>query len=113
MKEVEINNVAEKQQKKNSVKMAAVRVATVAACVALCVAQTGFCTADVVNKLVAQICVMLRYVGIVVIVIGVGKFALAMKDENPDGQTRAVYYAVAGAVLVGLKSIVDAIIPQA
>ncbi len=64
-------------------------------------------TTTVVKGLVDQILVMMRYVGIVVVVIGVGKFALAMKDENPDGQTRAVYYAIAGAILIGLKTIID------
>ena len=38
--------------------------------------------------------------------IGVAKFALAMKDENPDGQTRAVYYAIAGAILIGIDPII-------
>ena len=106
MKEV-VNRADEMQGRKKFLKAKAVRLATVMACVALCVAQTGFCTDAVVQRLVDQICSMLRYVGIVVVVIGVGKFALAMKDENPDGQTRAVYYAVAGIVLIGLKTIVD------
>ena len=50
---------------------------------------------------------MMGYVGIVVCVIGVAKFALAMKDENPDGQTRAVYYAIAGAILIGIGPIIN------
>ena len=77
----------------------------------LCFGAFAFCgedgTKNIVENLVSQIVKMLGYVGIVVVVIGVGKFALAMKDENPDGQTRAVYYAIAGALLIGLKPIVN------
>lgn len=65
---------------------------------------------SVMGELLTQICVMLRWVGVAVTVIGVGKFALAMKDENPDGQTRSVYYAIAGIVLIGIPSIVRNII---
>ncbi len=74
------------------------------------IGSVGFCAPagadDVVPKLLGQLCKMFSYVGIVVCVIGVAKFALAMKDENPDGQTRAVYYAIAGAILIGIRVIV-------
>lgn len=106
-----VTNVTEKKSnKKQALKMMAVRAATVAACAAMCLAQTGLCSADtntIVENLVAQVIVMMGYVGIVVCVIGVAKFALAMKDENPDGQTRAVYYAIAGAILIGIKPIIS------
>ncbi len=102
----------EVKKQKINVKNKVVRAATVLACAAMCYAQTGLCTEAVVNNLVTQIIQMLQYVGIVVVVIGVGKFALAMKDENPDGQTRAVYYAVAGAILIGIDPIVRAVVPS-
>ena len=79
------------------------------------IGSVGFCdeASGVVTALIGEACKMFRLVGIVVCMIGVAKFALAMKDENPDGQTRAVYYAIAGAILIGIKSIVDAVVPSA
>jgi putative heme iron utilization protein len=97
---------------KQKIKNTAVKAATVLACAASCMAQVGFCDttpAAVVNSLVDQIIGMMGLVGIVVVVIGVAKFALAMKDENPDGQTRAVYYAIAGAILIGIGPIINAL----
>ncbi len=96
--------VSKKQKAKNRI----AKVLTITLCAVMCVGQIGFCdTNTVVSNLVAQIISMMSYVGIVVLVIGVAKFALALKDENPDGQTRAVYYAIAGAVLIGLRVIVS------
>ena len=94
---------------------AAVRILTVAACFGMCFASVGFCagtTQNVVGALAKQVVGMLKWVGVIVLIIGVGKFALALKDENPDGQTRAVYYAIAGAILIGLDVIVNGILAK-
>ena len=95
--------------KKQQLKTAAVKSATVLGAVAMCMASVGFCadTSSIVSALVNQVVGMMKWVGIVVVVIGVAKFSLALKDENPDGQTRAVYYAIAGAVLIGLGPIIN------
>ncbi len=101
-----------RMNRKQAVKTMAVRAATVLGCAAMCMAQVGLCTdttQNIVNGLVGQVIQMMQYVGVVVVVIGVAKFALALKDENPDGQTRAVYYAIAGAVLIGLKPLITAL----
>ncbi len=82
------------------------------ACVAMC-SLNIYCddpTAEnLIKNMVDQITKMLRYVGIIVAVIGMGKFALAMKDDNPDGQARAAYYAIAGAILIGIGPIISAL----
>ncbi len=107
---METNKNLTKTNKKQAMKTMAVRAATVLGCAAMCMAQVGLCTdtKNIVTSLVGQVIQMMQYVGVVVVVIGVAKFALALKDENPDGQTRAVYYAIAGAVLIGLQPIIDA-----
>ena len=89
---METNKNLTKTNKKQAMKTMAVRAATVLGCAAMCMAQVGLCTADtksIVTSLVGQVIQMMQYVGVVVVVIGVAKFALALKDENPDGQTRA------------------------
>lgn len=102
----------EKPNEKKKVKEVAIRAVTVLGCVAMCWSSIGLCATanSVVHDLVEQVMSMMQLVGVVVCVIGVAKFALAMKDENPDGQTRAVYYAIAGAILMGIKPIIQAIV---
>ena len=100
----------QKQSVKQKAKTTAVRALTVLGCAAMGIAQVGFCSTtpgSIVSNLVNQIVSMMGLVGVVVCVIGVAKFALAMKDENPDGQTRAVYYAIAGAILIGIGPIIN------
>lgn len=86
------------------------KIPTMLFAAAMALESSAFCMADTMRPLLTQISTMLRWVGIAVLVIGVGKFALALKDENPDGQTRAVYYAIAGAMLIGIPTIINAIL---
>lgn len=66
-----------------------------------------------VSAILKQVCTWFQYIGIIVLVIGVVKFGLALKDDNPDGQARASYYAIAGALLIGIKPVLSAIITAA
>lgn len=47
-----------------------------------------------------------RYVGIVLCVSGLFMLILAYKDDNADGQSRAVRLVVVSLVLLGLKTLV-------
>ena len=109
-KVMELTPEEAKAKKIQKIKNLAAKILTLMFCALSCLSQVGFCegeTAQVVDNLVDQVITMMGYVGIVVCVIGVAKFALALKDENPDGQTRAVYYAIAGAVLIGIGPIIN------
>ncbi len=107
-KVMELTSEEAKAKKIQKIKNLAAKILTLMFCALSCLSQVGFCeTANVVDALVGQVITMMGYVGIVVCVIGVAKFALALKDENPDGQTRAVYYAIAGAVLIGIGPIIN------
>lgn len=107
-KVMELTTEEAKTKKIQKYKNLAAKILTIIFCAVSCLSQVGFCeTAGVVDALVGQVITMMGYVGIVVCVIGVAKFALALKDENPDGQTRAVYYAIAGAVLIGIGPIIN------
>lgn len=47
------------------------------------------------------------YVGGLITIGGIFSLVLAYKDDNPDGQTRAVRLIVVGIVLVGFRGILE------
>jgi len=51
-----------------------------------------------------------RFIGIAILVYGVVSWILAMKDENADGQTRAIKYVVVGVALIAVKSFATPIV---
>lgn len=67
----------------------------------------GFCVD--VSQLINSITDIFAAVGAVVLVVGIAKFALALKDENGPGQSQAILFAVSGVILISLKAIVPAI----
>ena len=50
------------------------------------------------------------YVGIGILVFGLVKWFMAMQDENPEGQSRAIKQAVVGVALICFKTFVGPII---
>lgn len=62
-------------------------------------------TEQVIGGFVDIVCQLARYVGIVIVVIGVVMFVLAQKDDNAESQSRAVRLAVVGAFLLSLKTV--------
>ncbi|MGN0710254.1 MAG: hypothetical protein ACI4LO_00735 [Anaerovoracaceae bacterium] len=69
-----------------------------------------FCapTTDQVMKGVINIIFeVAKYVGIVLAVSGIFQLILAYKDDNADGQSRAVRLVVVALVLLGLKTLVQ------
>ncbi len=72
-----------------------------------------FCTATNQNNMNALfksmvdiVCNIAFYVGAIIIVSGIFNWVLAQKDENADGQSRAIKFIVCGFALVSLKFIV-------
>ncbi len=58
------------------------------------------------NKMVDIICTIAFYVGAIIIVGGIFNWILSQKDENADGQSRAIKFIVCGVALVALKTLV-------
>ena len=50
------------------------------------------------------------WMGAVIVAVSIANWVMAMKDENADGQSRAVRFIVVGIVLVCLESVLDPII---
>lgn len=51
------------------------------------------------------ICSVARYMGIVIVAAGIFMLIFAYKDDNAEAQSRAVRFAVIGAVMLSLKTI--------
>ena len=74
-----------------------------------------FCTTNskmngLFNNMVDIICTIALYVGAIIIVSGIFNWVLAQKDENADGQSRAIKFIVCGFVLVALKAVVNPVL---
>lgn len=67
--------------------------------------QMGFCTSGL-TTLVTSIEKLFKWVGAVLMLVGVAKFAMALKDENGPGQSQAILFAVSGGILIGLNTVI-------
>ena len=69
----------------------------------MCVPTTDQVMTGVINIIFE----VAKYVGIVLAVSGIFQLILAYKDDNADGQSRAVRLVVVALVLLGLKTLVQ------
>ena len=63
----------------------------------------------VVGKILDYLLTAGQLVGGGVMIYAIISFALSIAQENPDQRSRAIMFVVAGAMLVGIKPILDAI----
>ena len=72
------------------------------------------CAENQMNSIMMQmldiIYTIARFIGIAILVYGIVSWILAMKDENADGQTRAIKYVVVGVALIAVKSFATPIV---
>lgn len=74
----------------------------------LCVKIKGNLDMDTVFGSMADIVIKIAfYVGALIAIGGVFSLVLAYKDDNAEGQTRAVRLIVVGCVLIGFKTILS------
>lgn len=62
------------------------------------------------NKMADIIYDIALYIGAAILLYGIVSWIMAMKDENPEGQSRAIRYAIVGITLVCIKVIAKPII---
>lgn len=67
---------------------------------------------EIFNSMLDIIYEIAFYVGAVICVMGIFNWVLAMKDENADGQSRAIKFVVIGIALVALKTLLRPIVSQ-
>ena len=79
-----------------------------ATCPTLCAKIKNDINMDDLFGNMAEIIIKLAfYVGAIIAIGGIFSLILAYKDDNADGQTRAVRLIVVGAVLVGFRTILQ------
>lgn len=67
--------------------------------------ETNLTTEGVVGGIVGFIVDVAKWIGIVVVVSGIFMFIFAYKDDNAESQSRAIRFAVIGALMIGLELI--------
>ena len=67
-------------------------------------------TKSIMVKVVEITLTLFRYVGIVLMVWGIGSLVLALKNDDPDSKVKAIWLIVVSAVLIVLKTLVQAVL---
>ena len=67
--------------------------------------NTNATTENVLGGVIGVIIEIAKYVGIVLAISGVFMLILAYKDDNADGQSRAVRLVVVAVALLGLRTL--------
>lgn len=62
-------------------------------------------TETMIGGIIGFIIEVARYMGFVVVAAGIFMFVFAYKDDNAEAQSRAARFAVVGAILLSLKTI--------
>lgn len=69
--------------------------------------------ASLIGAVLAVLCVVLKYVGIVVIAVGFILFLLNMHDDNPEKKQKIIITIVIGAAMFGGQKLLQTICTQA
>lgn len=62
-------------------------------------------TEEMLGGIITFICTVARYMGIVIVAAGIFMLIFAYKDDNAEAQSRAVRFAVIGAIMLSLKTV--------
>ena len=62
-------------------------------------------TDKMLGGIINFMCSVARYMGVVIIAAGIFMLIFAYKDDNAEAQSRAVRFAVIGAVMLSLKTV--------
>ena len=73
----------------------------------------GGSAASLIGAVLAVLCVVLKYVGIVVIAVGFILFLLNMHDDNPEKKQKIIITIVIGAAMFGGQKLLQTICTQA
>ena len=69
--------------------------------------------ASLIGAVLAVLCVVLKYVGIVVIAVGFILFLLNLHDDNPEKKQKIIITIVIGAAMFGGQKLLQTICTQA
>lgn len=66
-------------------------------------------TAALMGKIVGTVLSIFQWIGVLLLVWGVGQLVMAFKNEDADSKSRAIMMIVSSALLIGLKALLTAI----
>lgn len=64
-------------------------------------------TKTMIGGIIGFVIEVAKWMGLVVVAAGIFMFVFAYKDDNAESQSRAARFAVVGALLIGLESILE------
>lgn len=62
---------------------------------------------DMVGRIIGILLTITRYVGIALVVYGVYEVVMSFMQNQPEAKTKGIVMALAGAVMIGLKTILS------
>lgn len=67
---------------------------------------------DIINALLDVILKIFFYIGILLLAWSVGMLVLAFKNEDADSKSRSMMLLVVSIALIGLKPLLEAVVPE-
>ena len=92
--------------------VAAATVAATGSVVGIKTAHAGTAS-EIIKSLIGYVLGIFFWVGVVLLVFGIGQLVLAFKNEDGDSKSRAVMLALVAIVLMSLEAIVGAALTAA
>lgn len=68
----------------------------------------GANAADLMGKIIGILLTITRYVGVALVVYGVYEVVMSFMQNQPEAKTKGIIMALAGVVMIALKSILSA-----
>lgn len=62
---------------------------------------------DLMGKIIGILLTITRYVGVALLIYGVYEIVMSFMQNQPEAKTKGIIMALAGVVMIGLKSIIQ------
>lgn len=64
---------------------------------------------DMMGKIIGILLTITRFVGVALVIYGVYEIVMSFMQNQPEAKTKGIVMALAGVVMIGLKSILQAV----
>ena len=72
------------------------------------ISDSGGSATGIMGNVIGILLTITRYVGVALVVYGVYEVVMSFMQNQPEAKTKGIIMALAGAVMVGLKSVLEA-----
>ena len=73
---------------------------------AVTVSGDGSDASSLMGKIIGNLLTITRYVGVALLIYGVYEIVMSFMQNQPEAKTKGIVMALAGVVMIGLKSII-------